>query len=111
IQLPVILITPVIAYLRITHKSKYSFLLLESAMAGENVARYSFIGTDPFKLVKVGLNEAVKGDPMHVLEHDLSIYKYVKIPQVPTFTGGAIGYIAYDMIQLFEPKTVQSPKD
>ncbi|KAI0283830.1 anthranilate synthase component I, N terminal region-domain-containing protein, partial [Russula brevipes] len=110
IQLPADPITPVIAYLRIAHNSKYSFLL-ESVVAGENVARYSFIGADPFKLVKIRPNEAVKGDPMHVLEHELSVYKYVKIPQVPTFTGGAIGYIANDVIQPFEPKTARPLKD
>ena len=43
VQLPADLITPVIAYLRIAQASKYSFLL-ESVIAGENVARYSFIG-------------------------------------------------------------------
>jgi anthranilate synthase component 1 len=43
VQLPADLITPVIAYLRVAQSSKYSFLL-ESVIAGENVARYSFIG-------------------------------------------------------------------
>ncbi|KAH9989772.1 anthranilate synthase component [Russula vinacea] len=110
IQLPADLITPVIAYLRIANKSKYSFLL-ESVLAGENIARYSFIGADPFKLVKVGPDEAVQGDPVLALERELSVYRYVKIPQVPTFTGGAIGYVAYDAIQHFEPKTARPLKD
>jgi anthranilate synthase component 1 len=43
VELPADLITPCMAYLRIAKDSKYSFLL-ESAVAGENVARYSFIG-------------------------------------------------------------------
>ena len=47
VQLPADLITPVIAYLRIAQVSKYSFLL-ESVIAGENVARYSFIGAGKF---------------------------------------------------------------
>ncbi|KAH9001775.1 anthranilate synthase component [Lactarius akahatsu] len=110
IQLPADLITPVIAYLRIAHNSKYSFLL-ESVLAGENIARYSFIGADPFKLVRIGPNETIQGDPMLALERELSVYKYVKIPQVPTFTGGAIGYVAYDAIQHFEPKTARPLKD
>lgn len=62
---------------------------------------------------------------MTVLEKELALYKYVKIPEVPTFTGrsfnhllspvtktvlnlatgGAIGYVAYDCIHHFEPKT------
>ena len=43
VQLPADLITPVMAFLRISKDSKYSFLL-ESVLAGENIARYSFIG-------------------------------------------------------------------
>lgn len=43
VELPADLLTPCMAYLRIAKDSKYSFLL-ESVIAGENVARYSFIG-------------------------------------------------------------------
>ena len=43
VQLPADLITPCMAYLRIAQGSKYSFLL-ESVVAGENIARYSFVG-------------------------------------------------------------------
>ena len=39
------------------------------------------------------------------LQRELALYQYVNIPEVPTFTGGAIGYVAYDCIQHFEPKT------
>ena len=35
----------------------------------------------------------------------------MKIPEVPTFTGGAIGFVAYDCIQHFEPKTARATKD
>src|SRR5580704_508662 len=47
VELPADLITPCMAYLRIAKDSKYSFLL-ESVIAGENVARYSFIGAGVF---------------------------------------------------------------
>lgn len=43
VELPGDLLTPCVAYLRIAKDSKYSFLL-ESVVAGENLARYSFIG-------------------------------------------------------------------
>lgn len=43
VSLPADLVTPVVAYLRISQGSKYSFLL-ESINGGENVARYSFLG-------------------------------------------------------------------
>lgn len=42
---------------------------------------------------------------MVALQKELSVYKYIKIPEIPTFTGGAIGYVSYDCIQHFEPKT------
>lgn len=48
---------------------------------------------------------------MRVLEQELNNYKYIKIPEVPTFTGGAIGYVSYDAIQHFEPKTARPLKD
>ena len=42
---------------------------------------------------------------MVALQKELDRYQYIKIPEVPTFTGGAIGYVTYDCIQHFEPKT------
>ncbi|GLB35368.1 putative anthranilate synthase component I, N terminal region [Lyophyllum shimeji] len=104
VELPADLITPCMAYLRIAKDSKYSFLL-ESVIGGENVARYSFIGADPFKVIKTGPGEEITGDPMIALQKELAHYQYVHLPEVPTFTGGAIGYVSYDCIQHFEPKT------
>lgn len=116
------------AYLRIAKGSKYSFLL-ESVIAGENIARYSFIGAgeylsvaytsillnftwlDPLKVIRTGPHEEYTGDPMTVLQKELATYSYVKIPEVPTFTGGAIGYVSYDCIQYFEPKTACQLED
>lgn len=48
---------------------------------------------------------------MTSLQKELSVYQYIKIPEVPTFTGGAIGYVAYDCIQHFEPKTARQLAD
>ncbi|PCH38386.1 anthranilate synthase component [Wolfiporia cocos MD-104 SS10] len=110
VELPGDLLTPCVAYLRVAKDSKYSFLL-ESVVNGENIARYSFIGADPFKVIKTGPNEEVTGDPMAALQRELNVYKYVKLPEVPTFTGGAIGYVAYDAIQHFEPKTARTLDD
>jgi anthranilate synthase component 1 len=66
---------------------------------------------DPFRILKTGPNEEVKGDPMIALQRELSMYKYIKIPEIPTFTGGAIGYVAFDCIQHFEPKTARPLSD
>ncbi|KAI5123314.1 hypothetical protein M0805_009335 [Coniferiporia weirii] len=110
VQLPADLLTPCIAYLRVAKDSKYSFLL-ESVVGGESIARYSFIGADPIKVIKTGLKEEATGDPMTVLQKELAAYRYVKIPEVPTFTGGAIGYCSYDCVQYFEPRTACKLKD
>lgn len=48
---------------------------------------------------------------MEILQKELALHQYVKIPEVPVFTGGAIGYVAYDAIQHFEPKTARQLED
>jgi anthranilate synthase component 1 len=67
--------------------------------------------SDPFKVIKTGPGEEVTGDPMLALQKELSHHQYVKIPEVPTFSGGAIGYVSYDCIQHFEPKTACDLQD
>lgn len=66
---------------------------------------------DPFKVIKTGTGEEITGDPTIALQKELSLHKYVKIPEIPTFTGGAIGYVSYDCIQHFEPRTACELKD
>jgi anthranilate synthase component I len=66
---------------------------------------------DPLKILKTGPGEEWAGDPMIALQKELALYQYVNIPEIPTFTGGAIGYVAYDNIQHFEPKTVCQLED
>lgn len=68
-------------------------------------------GLDPLKVIKTGPGEEITGDPMTVLEKELALHQYVKIPEIPTFTGGAIGYVSYDCIHHFEPKTKCELKD
>lgn len=65
----------------------------------------SLIDVDPFRIIRTGPNEEITGDPMTALQKEFALYQYVKIPEITTFTGGAIGYISYDCIQHFEPKT------
>ncbi|KAJ9125568.1 hypothetical protein QFC22_000530 [Naganishia vaughanmartiniae] len=60
---------------------------------------------DPFKVIKTGPGQEISGDPLKPLEAELAKYRYVQIPEVQTFTGGAIGFVTYDCIQHFEPKT------
>lgn len=106
--------TPVSAYRKIA-RGKYSFLL-ESVEGGERLARYSFLGTDPFLMMKsqgreVQLVERWRADriklgdgedPLHVLKGLLDRYRYVDDPDLPRFCGGAVGYIGYDAVRFFE---------
>ena len=45
------------------------------------------IKIDPYKLIKVGKDQAVQGDPLVAIEKELEPIKYVKIPGLPSFTG------------------------
>ena len=93
--------TPVSAYLKIA-KPPYSFLL-ESVEGGERVARYSFIGTEPTAVFKTGATEEGGSiDPLLPVEEALSAMKAIPVPNLPRFTGGAVGYISYDAVQHFE---------
>ncbi|RKO88945.1 ADC synthase [Blyttiomyces helicus] len=109
-DVPADLITPVSAYLRLAEKSDYSFLF-ESVSGGEKIGRFSYLGANPFKIIRTGDNEEIKGDPLVVIEKELSDVKYVPIPGIPDFTGGAVGYISYDCVRFFEPKTARPLRD
>ena len=93
--------TPVSAYLKVAN-SPYSFLL-ESVEGGERLARYSFIGTDPFDVIRTGKDEADgEVDPLNIIEERLRRYKPVEIDGLPGFHGGAVGYLSYDTVRYFE---------
>lgn len=101
---------PATAYLKIAHNSTYSFLL-ESVSGGENLGRYSYIGANPYKVTKSGPGHGKEEDPLIDLETDLNQYKTLDIPGVPPFSGGAIGYVSYDCVRYFEPKTRREQTD
>ena len=93
--------TPVSAYLKVA-RPPYSFLL-ESVEGGERVARYSFIGTDPFEVIKTGHGQKDGAvDPMTVVQKALSRYKVVEEPGTVRFDGGAVGYLSYEAVRYFE---------
>lgn len=103
--------TPVSAYLKIA-QGQYSFLL-ESVTGGQNVGRYSFIGSNPYLTLRMheGVAVATQGgykqtltfdDPLTVLDSYLNTYRPVRLPGLPTFVGGAVGYMAYECARYFE---------
>ena len=102
--------TPVSAYLKVA-RPPYSFLL-ESVEGGERLARYSFIGTEPYSVLKTGLGQPDGAlDPIVAIKAELDKYKLVPLPNLPRFHGGAVGYLAYDVIRYFEPRVPEPPRD
>jgi len=114
-ELPADLETPVSVYLKL--RGEGPSFLLESVERAEQVGRYSFVGVDPTtsliargdRVLVVGREgvrtELLKGrDPLHVVAEFVHPHRSVTLPGVPSFHGGAVGYLAYDMVRFFEPK-------
>lgn len=111
------LLTPVSAFLKIAEHSDYAFLL-ESVEGGEQVARYSFLGKDPFLLLRAtddgvlierGGSTTVSDQPfVPTLRTLMAGFQSPYVPGLPRFTGGAVGYLGYDTVPWFEPVVLQS---
>tara|TARA_B100001167_G_scaffold118867_1_gene73648 strand:+ start:96 stop:1550 length:1455 start_codon:yes stop_codon:yes gene_type:complete len=102
--------TPVSAYLKVA-KPPYSFLL-ESVTGGENIGRYSFIGTEPYRVLKTGPGEENgEIDPLTLVQEEMNRHKLIPVPGLPRFHGGGVGYLAYDTIHYFEPRVPIMPDD
>lgn len=111
--------TPVSVWMKLYKKEKYNFLL-ESVSGEDAVARYSFLGGNPFLIFRAHgtkwniSGEKVcsgEGDPLSALRELLSKYKTVKIQGLPRFSGGAVGYFSYDSIRLWEAIPDKNPKE
>jgi anthranilate synthase component 1 len=113
--------TPVSAYCKIA-SGPYSFLL-ESVVGGEQIARYSFIGINPYLIMKhdgntatlyrpeSGRDECIEKvqcfDPLAFIQAELEQYFFVNTigiehDELPSFHGGAVGYLAYETAARFE---------
>ncbi len=111
-RIPADLITPFGAYLKLSREAKYSFLF-ESVEGGENLGRYSFLGANP-EFVVIGDNGRTHVTHSNkTYETDESIYEALKrllrkrkvasLDNLPSFLGGAVGYLNFSMIEFFEP--------
>ncbi|MCP5545364.1 MAG: anthranilate synthase component I [Akkermansiaceae bacterium] len=113
--------TPLSAYLKL-RDNRHSFLL-ESAESTEKAGRWSIIGSDP-RLVfeargkEITIREGAKSrgytapdDVLAALEREMSVYKPVTHGSLPPFSGGMVGYLAYDAVRQFEPTLGEPPPD
>jgi anthranilate synthase component 1 len=115
--------TPVSAYLKLA-RGRYGYLL-ESVEGGERVARYSFVGADPYLTLRMkdGMAEwrwrrgaragqverAPCADPLAAIRSELERRPIAPVAGLPRFHGGAAGYLAYEAAARFEP-SVPIPK-
>jgi anthranilate synthase component I len=109
-SVPADLETPVSAYLKVARAGRQSFLL-ESVEGGERLGRYSFIGTEPYRVLRTGPGEPAGAiDPLVEIERELSRFRLIHPPGLPRFTGGAVGFLGYEVARYFE-KLPAAPQD
>ncbi len=108
--------TPVSAFMKID-TGKYSYLL-ESVEGGEKIGQFSFLGSNPSLIIKSqkdrieilkkhgkGFKKEVRNSPEGPLSEISRIirnYKFVKVPGLPRFCGGLVGFLGYDCVRFFE---------
>src|SRR6266850_818045 len=105
--------TPVAAFAKIA-RPPFAFLL-ESLVGGERWARYTFLGTEPREAWRYrgthidrwrpGTGWEVAGetrDPLAHLADRMRALPTVAVPGLPRFTGGAVGYLGYDLVRSIE---------
>jgi anthranilate synthase component 1 len=116
--------TPVSAFQKLLADGGSCFLL-ESAEKSDQIGRYSFLGSDPrltvtargrdVEIREPGRTRQVtvpdSSDPLAEVEQVMSRFRPVPQPGLPPFFGGAVGYVAYDMVRFFEPSVPDSPRD
>lgn len=110
--------TPLTVYKKLANKP-FSYLF-ESVEGGEKWARYSLIGLPCSKVIKVNKNqiqilkdgkikeEFTVSDPLEFLEDYQEDIKVKFNDELPTFTGGLVGYLGYDCIGYIEPRLSNS---
>src|ERR1019366_6939487 len=106
------LLTPVSAFLKIAEHADYAFLL-ESVEGGEHVGRYSFLGKDPFLILRSrdgkttldrgGVTTGSDQPFVDTLRGLMADFRSPFVPDLPRFTGGAVGYLGYGAASWFEP--------
>lgn len=100
------ILTPVSLFLSIREESRYPFLL-ESVEGGEQLARYSFIGCNPYQILNVDDNgvklidsknrsQVLDETYFEALNRLIHQHSEPKLPELPRLTGGAVGFSSYD---------------
>ena len=105
-------VTPVSAYEHLQRDERHSFLL-ESVEGGDRLGRYSFAGQRP-QATFVCQNNRITyrqqgserswpvSNPLRDLQQIFAGLKPARLPHLPRFWGGAVGYWSYDTVRYFE---------
>ena len=100
--------TPVSAFLKLRELAPGEpAFLLESADQGQRVGRYSFIGVRPRSVLRWSLGEG--GDPYALAAESVARFSQAPLHDPPPFTGGAVGFFAYDLVRTVEPLGSANP--
>ena len=104
--------TPISVLKALKQVSSHTYLL-ESADNSNHWGRYSFLGYDPKielfcknhqMTIKDGTTRTFEcSDPAAEIRNILSQYKSPRLEELPTFTGGFVGYFACEYIRYIEP--------
>ena len=104
--------TPISVLKALKQVSSHTYLL-ESADNSNHWGRYSFLGYDPkielfcknHKMtIKDGTTRTFEcSDPASEIRNILNQYKSPRLEELPTFTGGFVGYFACEYIRYIEP--------
>jgi len=109
--------TPVSAFSKIDPFTKTNqsptACLFESVVGGEKVGRYSFLAADPFLQLEAhgsrvtvtnasGTESFDSDDPLHELRSRIQSIRTARLPDLPPFTAGAVGYAGYDTVRYTE---------
>jgi anthranilate synthase component 1 len=96
--------TPISAFLKL--RGDGPAFLLESAEQG-NVGRWSFIGFRPRSVLRWALGDP--GDPYELAAAEVARYRQAPLPDLPPFSGGAVGVFGYDLVRTVEPLGEPNP--
>ena len=97
--------TPVSAFLKLREDGPA--FLLESAEQGQRVGRWSFIGYRPRRVLRWSLGDG--GDPYALATEELARLRQAPLPDLPPFTGGAVGLFGYDCVRAVERLGAANP--
>lgn len=112
--------TPIEVVKKLKKVSEHVFLL-ESAEDSKTWGRYTFIGYDPkleivcrdgkVQITRDGNKKISYENPRACIRQLIEEYKSPQLTELPSFSGGLVGYFSYDFIKYSEPSLDLDARD